>query len=375
MQKDKYGPEYVVEVYDPKIGMEGYLVIDNTVLGPGKGGIRMTPNVTKEEVYRLARTMTWKNSLAGIPFGGAKAGIKWPPSISDSNADENLKKKFVQSFAIAVKPFTPKKYIAGPDVNMGEKEMQWFVEATNNLRTATGKPSKLCHPSGERCGLPHELGSTGLGVAHATAIAAELMGMDIKQTAVAIEGFGNVGEFTLRHLNAMGAKIVAITDIYGGVYDKNGLDEKTLLHLKHQKKSPIEYQGGAKIENSQIFGLPVDILIPAAVTDTINDKNKDEIRAKLIVEAANIPMKEHVENYLFKKGVMFVPDFVANAGGVISSYAEYRGYNHEKMFRLVKDKITRVAKNVMTTSIKEKRNPRDVAMEIAKEKVEGKMAD
>jgi len=366
IKKDKYGPEYVIEVYDSSIGMDGFLVIDNTVLGPGKGGIRMTPGVTVEEVYRLARTMTWKNSLAGIPFGGAKAGIVWP------GGDDHLKKQFVQSFAKAIKPFLMKKYIAGPDVNTGEKEMRWFVEAAGNLRAATGKPSKLCHPSGERCGLPHELGSTGYGVAQAAAIAIKLKGLDINQTTVAIEGFGNVGEFTLRHLADMGAKVVAVTDINGGVYYKNGLNEKTLLYLKHQKKSPVEYPGGTKIETGQIFGLPADVLIPAAMTDSINEKNKNEIKAKIIVEGANIPMRESIEEEFFRKGVLVVPDFVANAGGVISSYAEYRGYSHEKMFKLVERKIKNTATAVLNQSLKENRNPRKVAMEIAVRKVEEK---
>ena len=265
-----------------------------------------------------------------------------------------------------------KKYIAGPDVNTGEREMQWFVEAAGNLRAATGKPSKLCHPTGERCGLPHELGSTGYGVAIAAAIAIKLKGLDIKQTTVAIEGFGNVGEFTLRNLANMGAKIVAITDIHGGVYDKNGLDEKTLLRLKHQKKSPIEYPGGTKIETGQIFGLPVDVLIPAAVTDSVNEKNKNEIKAKIIVEGSNIPMRESIEEEFFRRGVLVVPDFVANAGGVISSYAEYRGYSHEKMFKLVERKIKNTATAVLNQSLKENRNPRKVAMEIAVRKVEEK---
>ena len=366
IKKDKYGPEYIIEVYDPKIGMEGFLVIDNTVWGPGKGGIRMTSQVTKEEVYRLARTMTWKNALAGIPFGGAKAGIIW------KGGDDHLKKQFVQSFAKAIKPFLMKKYIAGPDVNTGEKEMQWFVEAVGNLRAATGKPSKLCHPSGERCGLPHELGSTGFGVAQAAAIAIKMKGLDIKQTTVAIEGFGNVGEFTFKHLHNMSAKIVAVTDARGGVYDKNGLDEKTLLHLKRQKKSVAEYPGGIKIETGQIFGLPVDVLIPAAVTDSINDKNKNEIRAKIIVEGSNIPMRESLEEEFFKKGILVVPDFVANAGGVISSYAEYRGYSHEKMFKLVEKKIKNATTAVLKQSLKENRNPREVAMGIAVKRVEEK---
>ena len=161
MTKDEFGPEYVVKVYDPKIGMEGFLVIHNTALGPGKGGIRMTPNVTEEEIYRLASTMTWKNALAGIPFGGAKAGL----IIKGERGEE--KKKLVQSFALALGPFIPKKYIAGPDVNSGEEEMKWFAEAIGKWNAATGKPTDFCveSKSGKKCGLPHELGSTGFGVA------------------------------------------------------------------------------------------------------------------------------------------------------------------------------------------------------------------
>jgi glutamate dehydrogenase (NAD(P)+) len=192
--KDKFGPEYIVKVYDPKIGRERFLVIDNTVLGPGKGGIRMTPEVTIEEVFRLARTMTWKNALAELPFGGAKAGIIW------RGGHNNLKKQYIQSFARAIKLFTPRKYIAGPDINTGEKEMQWFVEATGNWRSATGKPANLCMKvfgkPGEKCGIPHEFGSTGFGVAQVTAISCETAGIPLKNALVAIHGFGNVGSFT-----------------------------------------------------------------------------------------------------------------------------------------------------------------------------------
>lgn len=371
IKKDKYGPEYVVEAYDPKIGMEGFLVIDNTALGLGKGGIRMTPNITKEEVFRLARTMTWKNALACIPFGGAKAGIVWP------GGSDKLKKEFVQSFAKAIKLFTPKKYVAGPDVGAGEKEMRWFVEATGDWKSATGKPANLCmktfgHP-GEKCGIPHEFGSTGFGVARATAVAAELIGLNIKKTTVAIEGFGNVGEFTFKYLRQMGAKIVAVTAMEGGIYNKNGLSEKELFRLKHQGKSITKYRGGKKIKNGDIFGLPVDILIPAAVTDTINENNKNAIKAKIIVEGANIPMSEKIEEELFKRGVLIVPDFVANAGGVISSYAEYRGYNPKRMFDLVERKIKNSTRTILGKSLKENKNPRDIAMGIAKKRVEEKM--
>lgn len=369
--KDRFGPEYIVKVYDPKIGMEGFLVIDNTILGPGKGGIRMTPGVTEEEVWRLARTMTWKNALADIPFGGAKAGIIW------NGGPESTKKEYIYSFAKAIKLLTPKKYIAGPDVNTGEKEMQWFVEATGNWRSATGKPANLCMQifgkKGERCGIPHEFGSTGFGVAQAARMAVELKGMEIQNLTVAIEGFGNVGRFAFKYLNQMGARIVAVADSRGTIYNKQGLEEERLLLLKEEKKSVAEYAYGQKLSHDEIFGLPVDLLIPASVTDVIKEANMDTIRAKIIVEGANIPMRESIEDKLFNKGILIVPDFVANAGGVISSYAEYRGYNPKRMFELVEKKIKKITREVLEECIKKRENPRKIALAVARRRVESKM--
>jgi len=377
IRKDKFGPEYVLRIYDPKIGMEGFLVIDNTTLGPGKGGIRMTPDVTEEEVFRLARTMTWKNALADIPFGGAKAGIIYPSEALAKEglaSSQDLKKQFVQSFARMIKPFTPKLYIAGPDVNTGEREMQWFVEATGNWRSATGKPANLCMKifgkPGEKCGIPHEFGSTGFGVAHAAAVAVEMKGIDIKKATVAIEGFGNVGQFAFKYLRQMGARIVAVADSKGAVYNERGLDEDKIQRVKSQGKSVSQYPGGKKISRDRIFGLPVDILIPASVTDVINEKNKKAVKARIIVEGANIPMSEKVENELFQRGILIVPDFVANAGGVISSYAEYRGYNPKRMFDLVEKKVRKSTTLVLEECIKQKKNPREVALRIAKERIE-----
>lgn len=370
--KDELGPEYVLEVYDPKIGMEGFLVIDNTALGPGKGGIRMTPNITVEEVFRLARTMTWKNALAEIPFGGAKAGIKWP------GGPESLKKEFVQSFARAIKIFTPKKYIAGPDVSAGEQEMQWFVEATRNWRSATGKPETLCleiygKPGQKKCGIPHEFGSTGFGVAQATKIAAALAGIDIKGATVAIHGFGNVGTFVYKYLTQLGVKVVALAELSAAIFEKDGFAHKIIEQIIKEKKRLDDYPKGKRIPPQDFWGLPVDILIPASVTDVINEKNKDKIKAKIIVEAGNIPMSEKIEKELFKKGILIVPDFVANSGGVISSYSEYRGYLPQKMFETVERKITRNTRLVLKEALEKKRNPREVALEIAKKRVKEAM--
>lgn len=367
MIKDEFGPELILQIWDPKLSMEGFLVIDNTALGPGKGGIRMTPNVTIEEVFRLARTMTWKNALANLPFGGAKAGIVW------KGGSEELKKAYIQSFAKAIKYLTPRKYIAGPDVNTGEREMEWFVEATGNWRSATGKPANLCMrvfgKPHEKCGIPHEFGSTGFGVAHATKVAAELKGLEIKNTTVAIHGFGNVGTFTYQYLSEMGAKVVALADSSAVVFDKNGFDNGIIHKWINEERKLRDYPTGEKIKIEDFWSLNVDILIPSSVTDVINDSNKNLIKAKIIVEAANIPMSTEIEDELFKKGILIVPDFVANAGGVISSYAEYRGYNPKRMFDTVEKKIEESSMAVMRKSLDEGKNPREVALKIARERI------
>lgn len=366
--KNEFGPELVVKVYNKNIGLEGFLVIDNTALGPGKGGIRMTHNVTEDEVARLARTMTFKNALAGIPFGGAKAGI-----VFSGGSDEH-KRTLIQHFAKEIQLLTPKKYIAGPDIGTGEREMAWFVSATGNWKSATGKPANLCMKSfgskGEKCGIPHEFGSTGWGVAQATKTAVEILGMDIKKSTVAIHGFGNVGTFAFTYLTHMGAKVVLIADKDGALYSEKGFDLNGIKDIIKQRKSITKYPGSSKKVSSEDFWkIPVDILIPASITDVINDSNKKYINAKVIIEAGNIPMQETIEEEFFKKGIVILPDFVANAGGVISSYAEHRGYNPKQMFKTVRDKIIKTTTLVLKRSLQKHMNPRQVAMELAKKRI------
>lgn len=351
--------------------MKGFLVIDNTALGPGKGGIRMTADVTEEEIWRLARTMTWKNALAELPFGGAKAGIIW------RGGSDKLKKQYIQSFARLIKLFTPKKYIAGPDVNTGEKEMQWFVEATGNWSSATGKPANLCMKifgkKGEKCGIPHEFGSTGFGVTEVTAVAAEIMKILLAGAKIAIHGFGNVGSFAWRYLTKMGALVVGLADKSGSFYAKYGFKKQELEKIIKSRSPLANCKSCSPISSDKFWILPVDILIPASVTDVINESNKDKIKAKIIVEAGNIPISEVIEEELHNKGILIVPDFVANAGGVISSYAEYRGYNPKKMFEVVKRKITKTVKIVLEESIKKNKNPRSIVLKITKARVEAAM--
>ncbi|MEW6528512.1 MAG: Glu/Leu/Phe/Val dehydrogenase [Candidatus Micrarchaeota archaeon] len=355
--RDKYGPEYIIDVYDQRTGMEGILVIDNTARGIGKGGIRFVHDLTTDEVVGLARTMTWKNALADIPFGGAKSGIKGDPKKVDKEA-------YVRAFANAIKQYVSNKYIAGPDINMTEKEMAIFVDEIGDNNAATGKPASMN-------GLPHELGSTGFGVAKATEIAAEFSKMDISCATVAIEGFGNVGTFTMKFLSESGVKIVAVSDSKGTIYNDNGLDYQKLMETKAAKGSVISYQDGKILAREAIFELNVDILIPGARPNVITSANANDVKAKIIVEAANIPIAHQIEQTLAKKGKLIIPDFVANAGGVISSYAELRGFSEKEMFALVQDKIV---KNVNLALEKMSgNNVRAAGEAIAKERVEDAM--
>ncbi|MBU4467049.1 Glu/Leu/Phe/Val dehydrogenase [Candidatus Parcubacteria bacterium] len=364
---DKFGPAYVVEVSSSKPCFKGLLIIDNLAMGPGKGGIRMASGLNPFELFRLARTMTWKNSLFDLPFGGAKAGI----IIDPRKVSLKEKKEIIKEFARLLAPFIPKYYIAGPDIGTAEQEMKWFAESLNNWKASTGKPASFCRrlKSGKVCGLPHELGSTGFGVAKATEVAASVLGLELKGASVAIAGFGNVGSFAAKHLAEAGAKIVAVSETDGTIFNKDGLDLGLITRLKEKGKSLTNYNKAKILSRDRIYELPVDILIPAAVSDVINQKNYNKVKARIIVEGANIPIPEKIEDRLWRKGIMIVPDFVANGGGVISSFVEWSGRGPDIMFKIVEEKIKKATRQVLTESLKKKRNPRQIAFVLAKDNV------
>lgn len=355
---DGFGPEKIYEVYNPKVGMHGFVVMDNLSRGPGKGGIRMTPTVTIEEVSRLARAMTWKCAMADLPFGGAKSGIIADPK----SMSKEKKKEIIQAFSEAIKAVCPDMYIAAPDINTAEEEMRWFAEANGDKKCTTGKPKDMG-------GLPHELGSTGFGVYHATMVALDHMGLDVKKTTFAIEGFGNVGIFAAKFLTEKGATMVAASDSQGVIYNPKGIKFAELEKLKSSRKSVVDYKDGKKLPSADIVKVKADVLITAAIPDLITIDEVDYLKFKLIVEGSNIPMTPEVEGFIHKKGILVVPDFVANAGGVISSYVEYKGGNEKEMFRLVEDKITKNTRLVLENAKKKNVKPRDAAVEIAKERV------
>jgi len=355
---DRFGPEKVIEVHDEKSGMHGFLVIDSTRLGPGKGGIRMTPTVSVDEVARLARAMTWKCALAGLPFGGAKSGIV----ADDRKISKEKKKEIVEAFSRAVKPVCPSLYVAAPDMNMAEEEMRWFAEENGDMCSCTGKPADMG-------GIPHELGSTGFGAYHAALIAAEHAGIKVKGATFAVEGFGNVGVFVAKFMAEAGAKLVGVSDSKGLLYRKDGINFARLEVVKAEKGSVTKYGEGQVLPGKDVISLPVDILITAAIPDLIRKEDADKIKAKIIVEGSNIPMSTETEELLHRKGVLVVPDFVANAGGVISSYVEYKGGDKEEMFRLVESKIRQNTKEVLECAKEHGISPRAAAMKISEERV------
>jgi glutamate dehydrogenase (NAD(P)+) len=361
---DEWGPEKILQVYDPDTCMRGVLVIDNTSPGPGKGGIRFADSVTPIEVFRLARTMTWKCAAAGLPFGGAKSGI-----IADPNKVDRV--AWMKSFAKMIKPYCPTQYIAATDIGTTELDMAIFAHEIGDMRACTGKPAELG-------GIPHELGTTGYGVTTALETAIEVLEeshtlhITKKQAKVCVQGFGNVGSFTARFLDSAGIKVVAISDVSGFIYNKDGLNIPRLMIDMKGKTRLSELRGSSYDINDRdgIFEVDSDIFIPAAVGDVITDRTASKLlknRVKIIVEAANLPTSPSASEYLHKNNVWIIPDFIANAGGVIGSFVEYQGRTEKEAFELIRYKIVKAVRTILAESIMREENPRTLATEMSKQ--------
>jgi glutamate dehydrogenase (NAD(P)+) len=363
-ETDQWGPEKVLQVYDPDTGMKGVLVIDNTSTGPGKGGIRFAEGTSPLDVFKLARTMTWKCAAAGLPFGGAKGGI-----IADPNSVDRV--AWVKSFAKMIRPYCPGQYIAATDIGTTELDMAIFAHEIGDMRACTGKPSELG-------GIPHELGTTGYGVTTALETAlevlSELKAIHIQRNniKVSIQGFGNVGSFTARFLDSAGIKVVAISDVSGLVCNKDGLNIPRLMIDMKGKSILSDLDGYDILDKNQIFEFNSDIFIPAAMGNVIIDKTVTKLLnhgVKIVIEAANLPTSSTADEYLNKNGVWLIPDFLANAGGVIGSFVEYQGRTEKEAFELIKYKISKNIKNILTQAIMNEENPRILALEMSKQRV------
>jgi len=348
---DEIGPEKILYVYDPKTKLKGILVVDNTVRGPAIGGTRMAPDISTEEIFRLARAMTFKNAAADILHGGGKSGIMADPESKN-------KYELVRAFARGIEPIT--SYVPGPDMGTDEHCMTIVKE---EIGRAIGLPR-------EHGGIPlDEIGSTGYGVVVSTEVACEYVLLDLSKASVAVEGFGAVGKAVVKFLTEKGTRIVAVSDSKGAIYQPNGLDYEKLLKAKQTTGAVKNYKGGRIIENEELFRLPVDILIPGARPDVISKENVRDVKASLVVEAANIPATIEAEKILHDRGILVVPDFIANAGGVITGAVEYMGGTENEVFGIIKDKITKNTKQVLDMAKAQKMLPRVAAETLAKKRV------
>ena len=297
----------------------GYRVQYNITLGPAKGGIRYHPGVTLDEVTTLAAWMTWKCAVAHIPFGGGKGGVICDPTVMSKRELEALTRRYIAEIIDAI---GPEKDVPAPDVNTNEQTMAWVMDTysmhVGHTETAvvTGKPLELGGSLGR-----HE--ATGRGVMIAARESAKHVGFDIKGARVGIQGFGNVGSVSAKLLAEIGAKVVAITDWQGGVYNPAGLDLPKLADHVSRNKTVEGFTGAERLTNEELFKLDLDVLIPAALENQITMENAPAIRAKVVVEGANGPVTPDANNHLHQRGVFVVPDILANSGGVTASYFEW----------------------------------------------------
>ncbi|HQR05215.1 MAG TPA: Glu/Leu/Phe/Val dehydrogenase [Gemmatales bacterium] len=353
---DVLGPEKIVHLFDPHTEMRGFVVIDNTACGPAIGGVRMAVDVSVDEVYRLARAMTLKNAAAGLPHGGGKAGL-----IADPKGKN--KASLVRSFARSIRELT--SYIPGPDMGTDETCMGLIWD---EIGRSVGLPSVLG-------GIPlDKIGATGYGLARCAEVASEFAGLKLKGATLGIEGFGNVGRPAAQFLAELGVRLVAASDSKGAVYDAQGIDIEKLIQTKDRTGTVTSYAGGKKMEAKDLFGVACDILIPAAKPDCINERNVASIKAKLILQGANIPATHAAETTLRERGVFVVPDFIANAGGVICASVEFHGGTQSLAFDMIAQRIRDNTRSVFTRSRDERISPRQAAVDLATERVRTAMA-
>tara|TARA_Y100000768_G_scaffold380823_1_gene358524 strand:+ start:2324 stop:3616 length:1293 start_codon:yes stop_codon:yes gene_type:complete len=335
-----------ISMDDGKIKVfEGYRVIHSNILGPSKGGLRFDPSVNLNEVTALAAWMTWKCAVVDIPYGGAKGGICCDPKKMSLSELERLTRAYTQSMHDI---FGPDKDIPAPDVGTGPEQMAWLMDEYSRARgvtvnaVVTGKPIILGGSAGR-------IEATGRGVMVSTLSALTKNKINPFNAKVAIQGFGNVGSWAALLLKERGCNVVAISDISGGYYDEKGIDIGKAIQYRNENKGTLEgFKEATKISNDELLGLDLDVLIPAALENAITEKNVNSIKAKVIVEGANGPTSHEADSIIEEKGIIAVPDILANAGGVIVSYFEW--VQNRLGFKWTKNRVYRRSDSIIKQS-------------------------
>jgi len=355
---DEFGPEKIIHITNHRAGLRAIVVVDNTAIGPAVGGVRMAPDVDLEECRRLARAMSVKNAAAGLSHGGGKSVILADPPMPIAQ-----KESLIRAFAQAIDQITD--YIPGPDMGTDEMCMAW-------VRDETGRAVGLPRVIG---GIPlDEIGATGHGVAMAAGVAEAFGGVALDGARVAVQGYGAVGRHAAHCLAEKGARIVAVADSQGAAFHAKGFDLARLDALKAEAQTVADYPGADGAERDAIITADCDILVPAARPDVINISNADAIKARLIIEGANIPATVDAEEALHKRGVLIIPDFIANAGGVICAAVEHRGGTEAEAMKTIADKIAKNTREVLQVVKDTGALPRDAALKLAETRLQEAMS-
>jgi glutamate dehydrogenase (NAD(P)+) len=298
---------------------EGYRVTHNNARGPSKGGIRYHPAVTRDEIKALAMWMTWKCSLMGLPFGGAKGGVVCDPKTMSQRELERMTRRFTSEI---INEIGPEKDIPAPDVGTNAQTMAWIFDTYSMnkghsvLGVVTGKPLTIGGSLGRQ-------EATARGATFCLESALEKKGRSMQGLRVAVQGFGNVGAYFAKFIAEQGATVVAISDSTGGIYNPNGIDVAAAFAHKRSGGSLSELKGGEHITNDELIALDCDVFAPCALEQVVTDANADRVKARVIVEGANGPLTPAADEILEGNGVMILPDVLANAGGVVVSYFEW----------------------------------------------------
>jgi len=339
----------------------GYRVQHNRARGPMKGGLRYHPAVDLDDVRALASLMTWKTAVVDIPYGGAKGGIDIDPKQMPQHRVERITRTFIERIERFI---GPNEDIPAPDVNTDGQVMAWIVDEYSKFNgfspgVVTGKPLELGGSLGR-------VSATGRGVAVVTGLAAADAGIDLEGATVAVQGFGNVGSWSASYLSEMGARVVAVSDVQGGIHRGDGLDVARLIETAKAEGTVVGAEGVDRISNEELLELDVDILVPAALGGVINAGNAGEVRARMIVEGANEPTTPAADDILDERGVIVVPDILANAGGVTVSYFEW--VQNLQQFRWKAERVDEELVRIMTEAYREvraRRDAEDVSLRVA----------
>lgn len=350
---DELGPRCVVALHDACAGLDALVVIDNVACGPAIGGVRMAVDVSAREVARLARAMTLKNAAAGLPHGGGKAGI-----VADPTMPIDRKERLVRTFARAIGDL--RDYIPGPDMGTDERCMAWVHD---EIGRSVGLPRVLG-------GIPlDEVGATGFGLAICAEALESAGKLTLSGARVVLQGFGAVGRNAARFLVERGARVVGVADTSGALLEPGGLDVDALVAWQAQGNRLADLPGARRCTPEELVAAECDVWIPAARPDVFTVDNAGALRAAVVLEGANIPATADAEALMHRNGILVVPDFVANAGGVICAAVEHGGGTQAQAFAAIEEKVRRNTVEVLARADERGCSPRAAAEELARSRI------